>query len=159
SNDVVHQGTNTSAILAVGAPISGTIESEPMAADVGISVSDGQGGYVDKDWYQVTLSRGQVYTFFGSADSMTTGLVDISLYGQSCTQVHGAVEGANPSFTFDTTYQTSATQVYYLAVSAGGANGVWQTATGGYSISMSAQGGGDADQIAANTLTTASLVQ
>jgi hypothetical protein len=42
------------AILAVGGLVTGTIDAEPINAD-GVT-PDGSGGFVDKDWYQVTLT-------------------------------------------------------------------------------------------------------
>jgi hypothetical protein len=136
ASDTVLDNANTQAVLATTA--TGKIDAEPMAGSTA-NVSDNHGGFVDKDWFKVTLDKSKVYTFSGNATSITTGLMDISLYGQNGTQLHTAVEGANPSFTFDTTYQTSATQNYYLAVSAGGSEPTWRTATGNYSVSLSGQ--------------------
>lgn len=137
--DTVRQGTDTTTTLAVNGVTNGTIDSEPLASDISISLADGSGGYVDKDWYKVTLNKGNVYTFAGSATSLTTGLMDIALYGQNGTQAHAAVEGASPSFTFDTAYQSSATQTYFVAVSAGGSAPTWKTATGNYSVTLTSQ--------------------
>jgi autotransporter passenger strand-loop-strand repeat protein len=137
--DIVHQGPATTTVLSVNGTLSGTIDAEPMTSDIPISVSDGAGGYVDKDWYQVTLNKGYIYTFGGTSTSITTGLMDISLYDQSGTQVQSAVEGASPTFTLDTGFQDSDTQTYYLAVSAGGPDPAWKTATGDYSVSVSGQ--------------------
>jgi 3-methyladenine DNA glycosylase Mpg len=135
--DNILDNANTSQVLSTTA--TGTIDPEPMSGST-TNVSDGAGGLVDKDWFKVTLSKGNLYTFSGTATSITTGLMDINLYGQNGTSViSNAVEGAAPSFTFDTTYQTNATQTYYLAVSAGGANPAWKTATGNYSVSLSGQ--------------------
>src|SRR5579871_3892286 len=137
--DSVHEGTDTSAVLLTGNSVTGTIDAEPMISDISASLPDGSGGYVDKDWYKVTLYKGYAYTFTGAATSITTGLMDMSLYDQNGTQVHPAVEGANPSFTFGTTSQSGATQTYYLAVSAGGADPAWKTATGNYSLNLNGQ--------------------
>src|SRR5262249_48927776 len=139
STDSVQQGTATTTILSVGQTLAGTIDAEPMASDIPISLPDGAGGYVDKDWFKVTLDKGKLYTFTGNRKSPTRGVMDVSLYGSNGTQVHAPVEGASPSFTFDTTYQANANQVYYLAVSAGGAEPAWRTATGDYSVSVSSQ--------------------
>ncbi len=138
SADQVHQGTGTSNVLTTVAPVSGTIDAEPMALDIGIAMSDGAGGYIDKDWYQVNLDKGKIYTFSGSSVSINTGRVAISLYGQNGTQVQTAIDAANPSFRFDTTNQIAATQIYYLAASAGGDGSTWKTATGAYTVSLSA---------------------
>ena len=132
--DTVREGTDTTTVLAVGATVNGVINAEPISGD-GVT-SDGAGGYVDKDWYQVMLDKGTIYTFSGSTGSITTGLLDISLHDQNGTLINAPVEGAHPSFTFDTTSQTGSAQIYYLAVSAGGANPAWKTSTGDYSISL-----------------------
>ena len=136
ASDTVLDNPNTQAVLSTTA--TGTLDPEPMPGST-TNLSDGSGGLVDKDWFRVTLDNGKIYTFSGSQTSITTGLMDISLYGSSGPQVHAAVEGANPSFTFDTTQQADASDVYYLAVSAGGPDPAWRTATGDYSISLSAQ--------------------
>ena len=146
--DSVGQGPATTATLTVGAAsIAGIIDAEPMPSDIPIALPDGTGGYVDKDWFRVTLAPGELYTFNAHALSMTTSLVDISLYGQNGTRVVKPVEGADPSFTFDTTYQAAATQTYYLAVSAGGAGDTWKTAVGGYSVSLASQSSATTDTI------------
>ena len=156
--DEVHQGIGTTTSLEVSGTVEGVINAEPISSDISISLPDGTGGYVDKDWYQVTLNKGTIYTFSGRATSMTTGLIDISLYGHNGTQIHAPVEGANPSFTFDTTYQSSATQTYYLAVSAGGPNPAWKIATGDYVVSLSGQtSSAAADQIPGSIQSTTPL--
>ena len=155
TTDAVHQGIATTDILSTSR--TGTINAEPMSGDIAISLADGSGGYVDKDWYQVTLNQGNIYTFSGSATSITTGLMDISLYSLNGTQVHIPVEGVNPSFTFDTTYQTSATQTYYLAASTGGTDPAWKTATGNYLVSLSVQTATTSDHIPESTSSTVPL--
>ena len=160
SNDGVHQGPTTTTSLAAGQTLPGTIDAEPLTSDLAISLPDGTGGYVDKDWYQVTLAKTNVYTFAGANVSMGTGLIDISLYGPNGTRVVAPVEGANPSFTFDTSYQSSATQTYYLAVSAGGPDPTWLTATGNYTVSLSVQGSPSTpDQIPGSIATQATLTE
>ena len=159
TTDTVHQGTSTTSTLAVNGSVTGTIDPEPMSGDISVSLPDGSGAYVDKDWYQVTLAKGNIYTFSGNATSITTGLMDINLYGQNGSQaIPQAVEGANPSFTFDTTLQSSPTQTYYLAVSAGGSSPAWLTATGNYSVSLSSQAASaPADQIPGSDQSTTLL--
>src|SRR5262249_1414836 len=61
STDSVQQGTATTTILSVGQTLAGTIDAEPMASDIPISLPDGAGGYVDKDWFKVTLDKGKLY--------------------------------------------------------------------------------------------------
>src|SRR5260221_166872 len=103
------------------------------------NVSDGASGLVDKDWYKVSLQKGELYTFSGTSISVSTDSNAISLYGQNGTQVHAVTEGPNPSIVVDTTYQLNDTETYYLAVSAGGPEPLWRTATGDYSVSVSSQ--------------------
>ena len=136
TTDNLLDNVNTSGALTSFA--TGTIDAEPKSGST-TNVSDGQGGLVDKDWFKVTLAKGNIYTFSADGISIGTGLVDISLYGQNGTQVHTPVEGKDPSFTVDTTLQADAQDIYYIAVSAGGADPAWRTATGDYSVSLSAQ--------------------
>ncbi|TNC96768.1 MAG: hemagglutinin/hemolysin-related protein, partial [Rhodocyclaceae bacterium] len=134
--DNVHQGTGTAITLAVNAPVTGKINAEPMSADAAVSSSDLSGGLVDKDWYSVTLQQGHVYKFQGNSTSLTTGLIDIDLHDQNGGLVQAAVEGSSPFFSYSTANQSSATQTYYIAVSAGGAEPAWRTATGNYSLTL-----------------------
>ena len=133
--DQVREGTDTLHSLTTSARVSSTIEAEPISGDG--QKLDGQGGWIDKDWYRVTLDPGKVYTFDATSASISTGKVVISLYDPSETRIKGPVEGSAPSFTFDMTGQTTS-KVYYLAVSAGGPEPGWEIATGNYSIGMSA---------------------
>jgi hypothetical protein len=146
---------NTTAVLTT--TIDGTIDAEPSVGSTQ-NISDGNGGLIDKDWYKLSLNKGQLYTFSGTANSLTTGLIDISLYSSVGTQVHTPVEGAAPSFQFDTSLQASPTQTYYLAVSAGGSGSTWKTATGGYSLGLNVQTATiTADQIPETILSTVPL--
>lgn len=135
ATDQVREGTGTLHSLTTAARATSTIEAEPISGNG--SILDGQGGFVDKDWFKVTLDPGKIYTFDAMATSITTGNVVISLYETDTLRLRGPVESAAPSFTFDTTGQTGA-KVYYLAVSAGGAGSTWQTATGNYSVGVAA---------------------
>ena len=135
---------------------TGKIDAEPMNGSN--TLLDGQGGLVDKDWYKVTLEKGSLYTFTGHSVSVTTSLINISLYGQNGTQVHTAVEGANPTLDIDTTYQTAPTQIYYLAVSAGGSATSWKTATGNYSVALSSQSSATIDKIAGSIASNVPLL-
>ncbi|MDB5583048.1 MAG: hypothetical protein JWR80_8224, partial [Bradyrhizobium sp.] len=130
--DSVREGTDTQSVLQQGQSLTGKIDAEPITGD-GVT-SDQQGGLVDKDWYRVTLERGHLYTFSGSSLSLGTGKVAISLYDVNGVTAQSAVEGSSPSFSFDTSGQSVASQTYYVAVSAGGAEPAWRTATGDYSI-------------------------
>ncbi|HEY5724035.1 MAG TPA: CARDB domain-containing protein [Allosphingosinicella sp.] len=137
--DEIREGTDTTKALPLDEVRSGTIDAEPITGDG--TVSDGQGGFVDKDWFKVTLERGHVYNFGGTSLSITTGSVAINLYDQNGAALRTAVEGASPSFTFDTSNQAGTSQIYYLAVSAGGASPAWKTATGDYALVVSDNGG------------------
>jgi len=134
SVDVVREGTDTNSSLSMGASTSGKIDAEPISGD-GVT-SDLQGGFIDKDWYRVTLERGHVYTFNANSTSVSTGAVAISLYNANGSSVRSVTEGVSPSFTFDTTGQSSATQTYYFAISAGGPEPAWRTATGNYTLGL-----------------------
>ena len=144
--DSVREGTDTSATLAVGAWQSGVINAEPISGD-GLTF-DRSGGYVDKDWYRVNLSKGRIYTFDGRSVSLSEGNVTISLYdqsGQRIQNIYGSgsadyVQGSAPSFRFDASRQTNATQTYYLAVSAGGPDPDWRTATGKFDVRLTDNG-------------------
>ena len=144
--DTVREGTDTAASLVVGAWQSGVINADPIAGD-GV-VFDSAGSPVDKDWYQVTLSEDRIYTFDGRSVSLSEGAVSISLYDQNGARITGIygsgstnyVEGVTPSFSFDTSAQTSSTQTYYLAVSAGGAEPDWRTAAGNFEVRFTDNG-------------------
>ena len=116
----------------------GIIDAEPISGD-GVT-SDNQGGLVDKDWYQVTLTKGHIYKFQGSSTSISTGSLAISLYNSSGTVISGPTEGGSPSITIDTTSQANQTQTYYIAASAGGPEPAWRTATGNFTINLTDQG-------------------
>jgi Ca2+-binding RTX toxin-like protein len=139
-NDTVREGTDTTMALAVGATANGVIEAEPISGD-GVT-SDGAGGYIDKDWYQVTLTAGHTYHFGATAtisDTDTLDAVTISLKYASGAPIGSVVDGANP--TFDYTPDSGGT--YYLAIGAGG-SGDWQTKTGGYQVFLTDTGDGGA---------------
>jgi uncharacterized protein YxjI len=158
--DTVLDNANTQAVLTTATPVSGTIDAEPMPGSTQ-NISDGAAGLVDKDWYKVTLQKGEIYTFSGAATSISTGLMDINLYNQNGAELlSGPVEAANPSFTFDTTYQINATQNYFLAVSAGGSDPTWRTGTGNYTVNMSARTAPTAaDQIPGSIQSTFQLAE
>ena len=140
--DTVLDNINSATVLTTSA--TGTINSEPKVGSTA-SVSDGQGGLVDKDWFKVTLLKDHTYSIQGSSTSIDTGLVDLALYDENGNLVTGIydngsnqyVEGASPSFTIDTSSQSSASQDYYVAVNAGGSEPAWRTAIGDYTLSLS----------------------
>src|SRR5262249_47882901 len=115
TTDAVREGTDTTATLAIGGSVNGTIDAEPISGD-GVT-SDNQGGFVDKDWYQVTLQKGHIYSVSGSATSITTGSIAFSLRDKNGTPVNGIyhneafqyVEGPSEQFTFDTSGQVNGT--------------------------------------------------
>ena len=134
-----------------------------MAGDTGLP--DEAGGQIDKDWYAVTLERNHSYVFDASSTSITTGQVAIALYNSAGGKVLGIygggsnefVEGANATFSYTTTSQVNATQIYYVAVSAGGPIPAFRTATGGYTVRATDSGAIAGDAIAQDTTTTATL--
>ncbi|MFC2970485.1 hypothetical protein ACFOES_20495, partial [Acidimangrovimonas pyrenivorans] len=138
STDYVYEGTDTRTSLAVGTTKSGVIDAEPISGD-GVTL-DNSGGYVDKDWYRVSLLKGHVYEFDGHSLSLSTGSIAISLYDANGSPVLGLQEGANPVLTIDTTSQSSSSQTYYVAVSAGGPEPDWRTATGSFSLGLADNG-------------------
>ena len=111
--DNLREGTDSTAILAVGGSVTGTIDAEPINAD-GVT-PDGSGGFVDKDWYHVTLTKRHIYKFQGSSTSISTGSLAISLYNGKGTVITGPNKGATPSIADDTTNQSNTTQTYYVA--------------------------------------------
>ncbi|CAN0588146.1 unnamed protein product, partial [Ectocarpus sp. 12 AP-2014] len=134
SSDIVREGRDTTAALNPGLWQSGTIQDEPIAGD-GV-ISDLQGGFVDKDWYRVTLEAGRVYSFEAESQSLTTGMVFIRLYDSSGIPVDRTTdgEGVAPNFLYDTGGQAGS-EIYYLAVSAGDTNNSeFRTATGDFRI-------------------------
>jgi Ca2+-binding RTX toxin-like protein len=139
ATDSVREGTDTTYNLPLDELRSGTIDAEPISGDG--TISDQQGGMVDKDWYKVTLEKGHDYYFGASSTSVTTGQVAISLYNAQGTLVGSVIEGSSPSFTFSTHAQSTATQTYYLAVSAGGQEPAWRIATGDYAVVVQDTGG------------------
>jgi len=135
-SDTVREGTDTTALLAVGGSVSGRIDAEPISGD-GVTL-DGMGGYVDKDWYKVTLIAGHAYRFAATAGVSTSDTLDavaISLRNASGATVGSIADGASPVLNFTPT----ASGTYYLAISAGG-TGSWQTKTGAFQLSLTDNG-------------------
>ncbi|MEI4235245.1 CARDB domain-containing protein, partial [Roseovarius sp. D22-M7] len=142
SSDSVNEGTDTSAGLTEGTWEQGTIDAEPISGD-GVA-SDGQGGFIDKDWYRVTLDPDLTYSFDAQSLSLTTGIVFVRLYDSVGNEVGGSfeAEGAAPSFTFNTAGQ-SGSETYYLAVSAGDsgeASQPFRSATGDFRVRFTDEG-------------------
>jgi Ca2+-binding RTX toxin-like protein len=130
--DTVREGTDTTTALAFGATLNGVINAEPISGD-GVT-SDGAGGYIDKDWYQVTLTAGHTYHFGATAtvsDTDTLDAVAIRVCNAAGTKVSTLEDGASPGLDFTPTSSGK----YYLAISAGG-DGAWQTKTGDYQVSL-----------------------
>ncbi len=151
--DTVREGTDTTTVLAVGATVDGMIDPEPISGD-GV-LSDGAGGYVDKDWYQVTLSAGHSYHFSATAGvsaSDTLDAVAIRLYDATGAVVSDLADGASPGVD----YTPGSGGTYYLAISAGG-TGDWQTKTGDYQVSLAENGIPPADDYAGSTATTGTV--
>lgn len=62
-SDNILDNVNTSGVLST--TVSSTIDATPMPGST-TNVSNGNGGSVDKDWFKVTLNKGQIYTFSGT---------------------------------------------------------------------------------------------
>ncbi|MET4701688.1 Ca2+-binding RTX toxin-like protein, partial [Constrictibacter sp. MBR-5] len=161
AGDTVHEGTDTSANLSGGNWQIGTIDAEPISGD-GVT-SDLAGGYVDKDWYAVTLAAGRSYVFDAESLSLSTGQVAISLKnsaGNTVTGIYGGgssnlAEGTAPSFSYTT---GSAGGTYYVAVSASDDNDSdFRTATGDFRLRLTDNGASGTDSVPATTSTSASL--
>jgi Ca2+-binding RTX toxin-like protein len=158
--DTVREGTDTTTLLTLGVTLSGTIDAEPISGD-GVT-SDGAGGFIDKDWYVVTLEAGRTYTFTGSAavsNSDTLTQLAMTLRNASGTVINGIynngtnqfAEGVAPSFS----YTPMIAGTFYLAISAGGTN--YQTATGAYTASFTDNGVIVSDTVREGTDTTTLL--
>ncbi|RMA42342.1 peptidoglycan DD-metalloendopeptidase family protein [Rhodophyticola porphyridii] len=134
TTDTVREGTDTTASLSAAAWISGRIDPEPIQGD-GVA-SDGVAGFIDRDWYEVALAGGGVFRFEAQNLSLSTGIVAMRLYDAFGNSVAGTfVEGAAPSFDFDTAGLFGGTANYYLAISAGDANNDdFRLATGNYAV-------------------------
>ncbi|RXV58479.1 hypothetical protein C6W92_16920 [Roseovarius sp. A46] len=162
SSDDVREGTDTTAILSEGSWRTDTIDAEPIAGDgPGLQGpdSDGQGGFIDKDWYRVTLDANRSYTFDVQSLSLSTGLVFIRLYDSAGNEIGGSIEGEGsaPNFTYGTSGQ-SGSQTFYLAVSAGDTNDSdFRTATGDFRVRFTDDGPVTTTDIAANTSTNAAI--
>ena len=156
-DDTVREGLDTTASLADGVWQSGTIDAEPIAGD-GVT-SDLVGGFVDKDWYRVTLEPDRLYSFEANALSLTTGLVFLRLYDSFGASVDWTAqgEGSSPSFVYNTDGQ-SGSESFYIAVSAGDVNNSdFRTATGDFEIRFADVGGDILDVVREGTDTVAML--
>ena len=166
-SDTIRATTGTIGVLSVNGSVTGTIEAEPMSLDATstISASDLQGGFIDKDWYQVTLQKGHTYTFQASSTSLTTNMVSATLRDSTGAVVQNIynngtnqfAEGGTASFAFDTTNQANTFETYYLAVGAGGSDPAFRTATGSFTASVTDSGAVGADTIPGTISTTATL--
>jgi Ca2+-binding RTX toxin-like protein len=161
TTDAVREGTDTAAGLTAAAWTSGRIDPEPIAGD-GVA-SDGVAGFIDRDWYAVTLDAGSLYEFEARSLSLSTGMVALRLYDASGTAVESTfIEGASPSFQIDTAGQASASVTYYLAVSAGDTNNDdFRLATGDYDVRYTPliAEAGPSDTVREGMDTSASLVE
>jgi len=113
--DTVREGTDTTTTLTEGVWLEGSIDDEPISGDG--ETSDLQGGFVDKDWYEVVLDPNRNYTFEAESLSLTTGEVFIRLYDGSGTRVYSSTHDDGSSASFDFTTESSG-GTYYLAISA-----------------------------------------
>ena len=133
SPDTALDTPSTTASLIMNGTVSGTIDPAPEIGSFNNAV--------DHDWYAVSLTAGERYTF--SAPGTGIGIlpeVAISLMNANRTVVdsQGVVDGGTGASTITFTAPTTGT--YYLDVSAGGKNAV--NATGGYQITTTDNGPG-----------------
>jgi len=129
--DAVPGDTSTPFTLGIGQTRVGTIDQNDLSGD-----------FIDRDYYRVTLTGGEQYTFSANADISTTDTLDevfIRLRDASG-NILGSdtyAEGSAASFAFDV--PGTGAQTYYLAVSAGG-DGAWWDNTGSYTVSLTHSG-------------------
>ena len=118
----------TTAGLTMNGTVSGTINALPASGSFNNAV--------DHDWYAVSLTEGERYTF----SAVGTGLADvaISLMNANRTVVNsqGVVDGGTSGSTITFTAPTSGT--YYLSIGAGGSSAA--SATPGYQITTTDNG-------------------
>ncbi|MEJ0077101.1 MAG: putative Ig domain-containing protein [Alphaproteobacteria bacterium] len=151
SADTVPENASTSATLAVGGSVSGTIDQNDLSGDP-----------VDADFYRVTLTAGHRYTFGANANVSSSDTLDqvfIRLYDTSGNPLSPdkTAEGATPAFTYDVPGSGNVT--FYLAISAGG-SGAWQDKTGSFTVSLADNGAinsGTTDAVPENISTSATL--
>lgn len=129
--DTVANDTGTTAVLAAGQTVSGTIDQDDL-----------NGSPIDADYYRISLTGGHSYTLAGNADVSTSDTLDaIAMRLRDATgnvlSPDIFVDGTSPSFSFDTPGTGNAT--YYLAVSAGG-NGAFEDKTGDFTVALTNDG-------------------
>jgi hypothetical protein len=95
---------------------------------------DQSGDFIDRDYYEVTLTGGRRYTFSADANVSTSDTLDqvfirVRDASGNTLSPDAFAEGAAPSLTFDA--PGSGTARYYLAVSGGG-SGAWWDKTGSF---------------------------
>src|SRR5215472_3757222 len=129
--DTVLDTPATTASLTMNGTVTGTIDVAPGIGSFNTSV--------DHDWFAVTLTAGERYTF----STLTTGVnltdVAISLMNANRTVVdsNGVVDSGPGGFA-TITYTAPVSGTYYLAIGAGGQNAA--NATGGYQITTTDNG-------------------
>jgi Ca2+-binding RTX toxin-like protein len=136
ATDLVPKTTATTAGLAVGSTVGGTIDA-----------TDVDGASPDKDWYRLSLVAGHTYHFTGQGNSGTLDVVAIRVYdsnGNASSLI--ADNGAALDFT------AASTGIYFLAVSAGGSN--FASKTGKFQISLSENTAAPADKVPHDTSST-----
>lgn len=143
ADDTVREGIDTATVISpIGSSITGAIDAEPIAGDG--AASDNAGGYIDKDWFKVTLTQGRVYdiSLIGEASGGKPALADgyFTVRDSAGNRVTGLnqdvydtydLAGAGARVEFGAN-QTSGT--YYIAVGAGGDD--FGTATGAYRLQV-----------------------
>src|SRR5579883_157534 len=123
--DTVLDTSATTASLTMNGTVTGTIDALPVSGSFNTSI--------DHDWFAVSLTAGERYTF-SAQGTLGSGLSDvaISLMDANRTVVddQGVVDGGSTNSTITFTAPTPGT--YYLAIGAGGSNAA--SAFGGYQI-------------------------
>jgi hypothetical protein len=117
---------------ATSTPNSGTVITTGALA----------GTPVDKDWYSFATTIGSIYTVTVTNTNISSGRMALAVKNSAGTtidvnQIGNANDDVVDSASGTSTISFKATgTLFYAAVSAGGADGVWQFATGGYNISL-----------------------
>ncbi|MEV8468626.1 M15 family metallopeptidase, partial [Fluviibacterium sp. DFM31] len=125
--DTVAKSKATLATLVAGQTITGTIDQY-----------DADGSTIDADYYQVTLTGGNRYTFsadagVGANDTLDQVFVRLRDSNGNILTLDKFSEGTNPNIIFDAPGAGNVT--YYVSIGAGG-GGQWATKTGNFSLSL-----------------------
>src|SRR5579883_170219 len=122
SPDTVLDTPATTASLTMNGTVSGTIDAVPESGSFNNAV--------DHDWYAVSLTAGERYTFSTTGSGLSDVAISLMNSNRTVVDTQGVVDGGPGGSTITFTAPTSGT--YYLDISAGGSNAA--TAIGGYQI-------------------------